>query len=1588
MKKQTRDLFGLESTSLQPVDDAPEFDGKGLTGLLIPKGSTVADDTEEDAAFTALLDELSPGEAQEVVDTMRPLNEDELDILESTPGLKGLTKVDDPEHEDWMIENSRRGYQGLDPVLDDSIYGDTHMNRNEEQMERLGLDSDLGWGIPGLSSLKKAASSAFSLAKKGVTMPASMAWRGAKAIGSTAMRFVPGRDAGKAQVVRSTYAKLWPTRANYLGLQDQRSGRPLRPRAYYESVAKNWAKGQMKRGGLPVTAIVGKDEILGAEIMGGEIMGSWWNPLSWFQSQATVVVNNTAGQRSDVGPNGQPMQIGPDGQPIGPNGMPLNQYPEGSDPYAAQADPYAQQADPYAQQAAYDPNAYAQDAYDPYASQGDVETGISGDDTLGAFATEILSGVDVKKQQSKADQLVALGVNKLRNGKPLSPGEVGVLATLARQGHPRSKRVMDVLLKQGAVVSGEADDSGAFLYKLNPAYWFKSKEERKFTDIEKNKWIENAALQKKLGKKKALLDQAEKAKAASDAVEAAKSQAAATEEQLKAISDSIKGEFVGEAFVGEEFVGHDKPTPVTTVVMKALEKTGKKNEAMALYAKIAKGEPLTEIELKNARKIARLLHSIRVVHGDLIEASNDPALVMHGAFVGACIMGNIENAANANRKHKKIAEALGKKIAEGKELASDEVKLVRNLLKGQKKLHDFTKSHVSGSAFVGHSKAKTLCRGAFVGATKVMSDADKKMVSTIVKLAASGNPRAVKALAELKKSGDIMGGDFIGFSLSSAFKYATAPIWLPAKHIASAAKWTGQKLGIVSKGGSSPEQVRLSQLTAARKRATAARARAAAADAKTQAELRAQNAIAAAADAEADAADAEALAKEAAMKTKEVEANPDLASEDTSGAFVGAWTKQLKPDSKSAKIVAKAAEQSPTGTQIRAGAEIYRRAKRGDKKAYAAVATMVAKAKKGDKQALHDVNVIKAGRLAVLAKQKALKTDAVAKAKTAKVKKVIAVQRKLEAGVANKLVRMTRKRQLNTLAKVERKAATGNKSARAFVKKQVVLAQKGDKRAAGSVKAMKLAKTVRLAAKTPRERKNLVAAQKFAEKVRKGNPKAVRVYEVNKAAASAGNPNAKRFMGRVAIGVAVASTIATGVAVLPKVLGKKVAKKAPVNHKQNVAVAKAKQAAGTATREELAAGARSAQALGNKQEAGNLAVSATKAPSATEDLKRTAPVVAAKEAGNEQAKEAIVKNFEAAKTGDPNAIKKTANVVAVQLIDDINKGKPISQTMQDAANLNERIAARDPSAIAEAKEITKAATQENPIPEATLAAVSLTAAATVAKALAAKPNAKAEYLAKVNPPLPPAEQTAAQAELTTLITKANQGTITPEEGVKGVRLAERLNQHSKAAIIAAKAPPYEGPEPLSSLPDLPLAPITGLGSLITESLKALAFATRDPLANYRGGITGRSRSVATSTTMGWSPFSIFRKLANVAPILLPATAALSSTAALAMAIDSKTKKKKPAPAPAPIPAPVPTPPTVPVVAPAAETSKTKDDQLGAERGFKEIIVDALQSKKLSKKDFNKAVLANVGLNASATAKTASGDKILTYLTSKGVKVET
>ena len=361
--------------------------------------------------------------------------------------------------------------------------------------------------------------------------------------------------------------------------------------------------------------------------------------------------------------------------------------------------------------------------------------------------------------------------------------------------------------------------------------------------------------------------------------------------------------------------------------------------------------------------------------------------------------------------------------------------------------------------------------------------------------------------------------------------------------------------------------------------------------------------------------------------------------------------------------------------------------------------------------------------------------------------------------------------------------------------------------------------------------------------------------------------------------------------------------------------------------------------------------------------------------------------------------------MAARTADDINKGKPMSQTMKDAHNLNERIKQDDPAAIAQAEQITAAATQPNPSPDATLAAGALVGAKLMDQSLATRPMAKQELMDRVNEPVPPAEKSAAHAEVNAAVAAANQGTITAEEGQKASNLALRLGMPKQAAEIQAMSPPWDT-DPMSSLPDQPLPPIHGVWELIKESLKALTFTTADPLANYRGGVANRGTTrVANPPTasLGWSPFNAFKgALPTLALASMPAMAAAQVASlfkkpgtqhVVVTTEQPKPAKGAPAPSPAAPAAPAtPAAPAAPAVPPeaataaaVAATSSGKDEIMGGD-DYKSLIVQALKTKKMSKDDFNKAVKSNLPSGADDDTKKASAKQTLEFLQSKKVVV--
>ena len=1608
MSSRKQDMLGrLIDTALQQDDDAPSFDGKGYTALRTRRGADISDDTEDDDAFQALRESgLSPQEAQAEVDYMKPLSEAEANILEETPLLDGLTMVDDAAHQQWLLNVASKDRKGMDRVKEDAIYGENSINNNEERMEREDVDTDSGWGF---HSLTHAVSSA---AHKGL----HAAERVAKAPFGVLAHFVPGRDAGKAALVRNTYNKLWFEHANWLAAQDQANGQPLQARSAYEATAKAWAKDQLRLKKLPVkyaidapvtsSGAASRAAVLNRVIIGNSAMGAWFWPFSWFQNTTRQVIADTASQRADAPPAGQDASA-PAYQDVSPPADPGAGYPPPGQDDGSQGE-------------------IRMLGWNGFIKTRGLDGVLGATDSLGAYATQILGQEQPAKDNPHVDAIVQTLVFKLKNGKPIDAGEIGLLNSAAKEGNVKAQKVMAYLNKEGAVAK---DTSGLdpWLYKLSPGYWLRSKASKEMKDIEEKKWVENADLQKQLTKQKEDLHAAEQAAQAAAAVEAAKQQSVDTEKQLKEIQASLKGTMSGS------FVGHEKITPISQVVADALTKSGQKETAGHLYAKIVSGQPLSADELASARRISKIIGRMRVVHGDLIDEQNE-ALTMHGAFIGACVMGNIDKAIEQNATYQHLLAGMGAKVDAKQPITQDERNSLAGILKGGKALNGFTKSLVSGRAFVGCPQAKSWSRGAFVGAARALDEDDKRNLAAIIKLAKVGNPRAQRLLAYLKKSGQIadtsmgsnrtfIGSDNVGW-LGTALKWTTAPVWAPAYGIYKGSKWTGQQLGIVSKGGpGSPEQQRLNMMRAAAKRRQAAEARAAAADAQTAAEQRAQNAIADAADAEADAADAQALAKEEAMKTKEVEADPNsLARDDQSEG----WKNFVEAGD--APIVAKASEKSPTGDKLRASSKLYVQAKRGNPKAVKAIHVMVAKAKAGDPQALRDVNAIKAGQAfqkaqakarkkqAAVALRQQRKKEALARADARK-KAVIAQQKKFEAAAGDKLARVERKAKLSKQFKAEKMASQGHPKAKAYVANQASLAKQGDKKALANIQAMRLGRQVRLMSQTKSDRKAMGLAMHFVARLRKNDPKALRDFRILQDARAHGNPVANRDLDRIQLAMMTDDTVRTGVVatgkskitVGPVTLMAKSAwqqKQASMSAKQKakaaVASAKKKAANKTGSREELAAGAQAAHKLGDHETAAVLATKAQEAPSATAAIQKQAAKVLASDSGHPGAQADLKATVEKAKTGDPAAIQDLGATMAARTCDDINKGKPMSQTMKDAHNLNERIKQDDPAAIEQAEQITAAATQPNPAPEATLAAGALVGTKLMDQSLANRPMAKQELMDRVNEPVPAAEKSAAHAEVAAAVAKANDGTITAEEGHKASNLALRLGMPKQAAEIQAMSPPWD-PDPLSSLPDQPLPPIRGAWELIKESLKAITFTTPDPLANYRGGVANRGTTRVTNpptASLGWSPFNMFKSsLPTLALASMPAMAAAQvATLFKKPGTQHVVVETKAAPAPAPAAAPAahapaapatPAAPAAPAASPeaaaAAATSSGKDEIMGSD-DYKALIVQALKAKKMSKDDFNKAVKSNLPSGADDDTKKASAKQTLEFLQSKKVEV--
>jgi hypothetical protein len=175
------------------------------------------DDPAAYATLTSYPSNLTPGEAEALIDYMRPLSHEEEEIDEE-PMLRRLRWVDDPLHTDDLLR-AGKGKKGLDGRFADATYGDD-MN-DEERADRHDNDH----------------------------LPP----KGGKARQHDRLLIAKAQKEAKRAVVSGLHRKLVREHSNFLAAHDLSAGVELRPKPYYDNIARLWAKTVIVKERLPVS---------------------------------------------------------------------------------------------------------------------------------------------------------------------------------------------------------------------------------------------------------------------------------------------------------------------------------------------------------------------------------------------------------------------------------------------------------------------------------------------------------------------------------------------------------------------------------------------------------------------------------------------------------------------------------------------------------------------------------------------------------------------------------------------------------------------------------------------------------------------------------------------------------------------------------------------------------------------------------------------------------------------------------------------------------------------------------------------------------------------------------------------------------------------------------------------------------------------------------------------------------------------------------------------------------------------------------------------------------------------------------------
>ncbi len=239
------EIMGASQNASEEAELEAEIE-PGFREIAIPGNQELPDDDPD--GLSALSDSLSPGEAEEYLDYMRPLSEEEAELV-NDPMFKDLRWVDDPAHTDDLLRTTK-GDHAMDQRLRDTTYGEPIMRTGEELLDL--NNSDMRETTDKLLDLASSAARETDeeLADR-LDSDKLASWSGGDT--SSPATYVHSRDAGKLALVRGLSQALQCGHARYLRAADRSAGVAVRPASYYMNVAGLWTQRKLRRNLVPTS---------------------------------------------------------------------------------------------------------------------------------------------------------------------------------------------------------------------------------------------------------------------------------------------------------------------------------------------------------------------------------------------------------------------------------------------------------------------------------------------------------------------------------------------------------------------------------------------------------------------------------------------------------------------------------------------------------------------------------------------------------------------------------------------------------------------------------------------------------------------------------------------------------------------------------------------------------------------------------------------------------------------------------------------------------------------------------------------------------------------------------------------------------------------------------------------------------------------------------------------------------------------------------------------------------------------------------------------------------------------------------------